>query len=57
METADLTPRTQQGPQRRALSRLAAKAIKIKTTITPLEGGWAGLGTFSGKAYGQTVSW
>jgi hypothetical protein len=35
----------------------AAKAIKIRTTITPLEGGWARIETFSGRAYGQTVAW
>lgn len=35
----------------------AAKATKIRTTITPLEGGWARIETFSGKGYGQTVSW
>jgi len=35
----------------------AAKAIKIKTTITPLEGGWATLDAFSGKGYGQTLAW
>jgi len=35
----------------------AAKAIKIKATITPLEGGWARLEAFTGKGYGQTVAW
>jgi len=34
-----------------------AKAIKIKTTITPMEGGWAALDAFSGKGYGQTLAW
>jgi len=40
-----------------AASDPSARAIKIKTTLTPLEGGWARLGTFSGKAYGQTLAW
>jgi hypothetical protein len=35
----------------------AAKGIKTKTTITPLEGGWARLETFGGRACGQTVAW
>ena len=35
----------------------AAKPITIKTTITPLEGGWARIESFSGKGYGQTVGW
>lgn len=35
----------------------AARAIKIKTTITPLEGGWARLESFSGRAYGQALAW
>jgi hypothetical protein len=35
----------------------AAKAIKIKTTITPLEGGWARLESFSARGYGQTLAW
>jgi hypothetical protein len=35
----------------------AAKAIKIKTTITPIEGGWARLNTFSAKGYGQSLVW
>jgi len=35
----------------------AAKAIKIKATITPLEGGWARVESFSGKGYGQSVGW
>jgi hypothetical protein len=35
----------------------AAKAIKIKATIMPLEGGWARLEAFSGKGYGQTIAW
>jgi len=38
-------------------SDAAAKAIKVKATITPLEGGWARLESFSGKGYGQTVAW
>jgi hypothetical protein len=35
----------------------ASKAIKIKTTITPLEGGWARTASFSGGGYGQTLTW
>jgi len=35
----------------------AAKAIRIKATISPLEGGWARVETFSGKGYGQAVAW
>jgi hypothetical protein len=35
----------------------AAKGIKIKATVVPLEGGWAGLQSFSGKGYGQTLAW
>jgi hypothetical protein len=35
----------------------ASKAIRIRTTITPLEGGWARLQSFSGKGYGQAVGW
>jgi hypothetical protein len=34
-----------------------SKAISIRTTLTPLEGGWARLESFSGKGYGQTVGW
>jgi hypothetical protein len=34
----------------------AARAIRIRTTITPLEGGWTRIESFSGKAYGQTAS-
>lgn len=34
-----------------------AKGIRIKATVTPLEGGWARLERFSGRAYGQTVGW
>ena len=30
--------------------------IRITTTITPLERGWARLESVSGKAYGQTVA-
>jgi hypothetical protein len=40
-----------------ALGDPAAKAIKIKATIMPLEGGWARLEAFSGKGYGQTIAW
>ncbi len=35
----------------------AAKAITIKATITPLEGGWARLESFSGRGYGQALRW
>ncbi len=35
----------------------ASKAISIRTTLTPLEGGWATLESFSGKGYGQVVGW
>lgn len=35
----------------------AARGIRIKTAITPLEGGWARLETFSGKGYGQALAW
>jgi hypothetical protein len=35
----------------------AAAAIKIKTTITPLEGGWARIESFAGRGYGQAVGW
>ncbi len=35
----------------------ASSAIKIKTTITPLEGGWARLERLSGRGYGQTIGW
>ncbi len=35
----------------------ASKAIRIKTTIAPLEGGWARLQGFSGKGYGQVLTW
>jgi len=35
----------------------AAKGIRMKVTVTPLEGGWARLEGFSGKGYGQTIRW
>jgi hypothetical protein len=35
----------------------ASKPIAIKTTITPLEGGWARIESFSGRGYGQAVGW
>jgi hypothetical protein len=35
----------------------AVKAIRIKTTIASLDGGWARIEAFAGKAYGQTVAW
>lgn len=34
-----------------------ARAIRIRTTITPLEAGWALLTAFQGKGYGQTLGW
>jgi hypothetical protein len=34
-----------------------AKATTVKTTITPLEGGWARLESFSGRGYGQALGW
>jgi hypothetical protein len=33
----------------------AARSIRISTTVTPLEGGWARLESFLGTGYGQTV--
>jgi|GEM_PF-840745 len=35
----------------------AAAGIKIKTTVIPLEGGWATLQLFSAKGYGQALAW
>jgi hypothetical protein len=35
----------------------AAKATKIRATVTPLEGGWARIGAFTGKGWGQAVAW
>ncbi len=35
----------------------AAKALAIRTTIIPLEGGWATLKSFSGRGYGQVLGW
>jgi hypothetical protein len=35
----------------------AAKGIRIRTTITPLGGGWARIDGLSGRGYGQTVGW
>ena len=35
----------------------ASKAIAIKTTVTPLEGGWARLESFAGRGYGQALGW
>jgi hypothetical protein len=32
-------------------------AIKLRTTITPMEGGWARIEAFSGRGYGQTIGW
>jgi formylglycine-generating enzyme required for sulfatase activity len=34
-----------------------SKSITIKTTITPLEGGWARIEGFAGRGYGQVVGW
>jgi hypothetical protein len=35
----------------------AAQAIGIRATVTPLEGGWAGLAAFSALGYRQTLRW
>ena len=35
----------------------AAKAMKVTTTVTPLEGGEARLESFSGRGYGLTLGW
>jgi hypothetical protein len=35
----------------------ASRTIWIRTTITPLEGGWARLERLTGDAYGQTLGW
>jgi len=35
----------------------AARGIRIRTTITPLEGGQATLDVFSGTGYGQALAW
>jgi hypothetical protein len=35
----------------------AAKGIKLKGTVLPLEGGWAGLEALSAKGYGQAPAW
>jgi Mg-chelatase subunit ChlD len=35
----------------------AGGRIRIETTVTPLEGGWARLDSFRGRGYGQTVAW
>lgn len=29
----------------------------IRTTITPLQGGWARIESFAGTAYGQSIAW
>ena len=34
----------------------AAKAIKINTTVAPLEGGWTRLKALSARSYGQTLT-
>jgi hypothetical protein len=34
-----------------------ARGMQIRTSIAPLEGGWAGLRAFCGKGYGQTLAW
>ena len=34
-----------------------AKAIAIRTTLTPIEGGWARIESFSGRGYGQVIGW
>ena len=35
----------------------ADQAIQINTTITPLEGGWARIESFSAKGDGQAMGW
>jgi hypothetical protein len=35
----------------------AAQDLRIRTTITPLEGAWARPESLTGKGYGQTVGW
>lgn len=35
----------------------AAKAIRIKSTVSPLEAGWARLEGSSATGYGQSLSW
>jgi hypothetical protein len=38
-------------------AEVAAKAIQIRATITPLEGGWARIESLSGRGYGQLLNW
>ncbi len=35
----------------------ASMAISLRTTLTPLAGGWATLESFSGRVYGQVIGW
>jgi C1A family cysteine protease len=35
----------------------AARGIRIKVTVIPLEGGWATVQSFCGRAYGQALFW
>ena len=35
----------------------AWKAISIRTSLTPLEGGWATLESFSSRGYGRVIGW
>jgi hypothetical protein len=35
----------------------ASMPISIRTTITPLEGGWARIESLAGRGYGQTLGW
>jgi hypothetical protein len=35
----------------------AARTFRVRTTITPLEGGWARLESFSAQGYGQALTW
>ena len=35
----------------------AAHSIRIRTTMTPLEGDWARLDAFSATGYGQSLRW
>jgi hypothetical protein len=36
---------------------LAARSVRITTTITPLIGGWAALQSFRAEGYGQALAW
>ena len=40
-----------------ASSDPSARAFRIRTTVTPQEGGWARLDGITGEGYGQTLDW